>query len=195
MATSRCNADDAGFSLAEVAIATAILAFSLASLAQLFGFATSTNRGARNTTFATVLAYQKIEQLRGLTYGFDPLGLPTTDTGTDTAVTPAPTSGGTGLTPSPAGALGANTAGYVDYLDRNGQSLCVSSGACGGSVPANTVYIRRWSIEPMPTNPNNTLILQVLVTRRRNRGTADAGNVSRMPEEARIVSIKTRKAS
>ena len=40
---------------------------------------------------------------------------------------------------------------------------------------SSTVYVRRWSVEPLPTNPNNTLILQVLVvqprrSRRRRHG-------------------------
>jgi hypothetical protein len=49
-------------------------------------------------------------------------------------------------------------------------------------------------VEPLPTNPNNTLIIQVLVTRRRDRGTADIGSVARAPEEARLITVKTRKA-
>jgi hypothetical protein len=48
-------------------------------------------------------------------------------------------------------------------------------------------------VEPLPTNPNNTLILQVLVTRRQDRGVADAGSVARLPDEARLVTVKTRK--
>jgi hypothetical protein len=60
-------------------------------------------------------------------------------------------------------------------------------------VPNRTIYTRRWSVEPLPTNPNNTLILQVLVTRRTDRGDANQGNVMRMNEEARVMSIKTRK--
>ena len=50
-------------------------------------------------------------------------------------------------------------------------------------------------IEPLPTNPNNTIVLQVLVTRHRNRGTADSGSVIRLPDEARIITAKTRKAT
>lgn len=195
MAIFKCNDSEAGFSLAETIVATGILAVALVSLAQLFGVATASNRSARTTTFATVLAYQKMEQLRGLTYGFDSLGLPITDIATDTSVTPSPAAGGTGLTPSPGGALGSNTTGYVDYLDQFGTSLCAAAGSCGATPPTGTAYIRRWSVEPLPTNPNNTLVLQVLVTQRRNRGTADAGSVRRAPDEARIVSIKTRKAS
>ena len=76
----------------------------------------------------------------------------------------------------------------MDYLDHNG---CVLGG--GGAAPAGTVFTRRWSVEPLPNNPNNTLILQVLVTRRTERGAADAGNVTRMADEARLMSVKTRK--
>ena len=94
----------------------------------------------------------------------------------------------TGLSPSPWGTLQQNSAGWVDYIDENG---CILGG--GGTAPARTKFIRRWSVEPMPNNPNNTLILQVLVTRRTDRGAADAGNVARMNDEARLMSVKTRK--
>ena len=194
MARSRCT-DETGFSLAEVMIASLLLCVGLVSLAQLFAISTRSTVAARSNTFTVILAQQKMEQLRGLTWGFDTIGLPISDTSTDlTAVgtqagCPAPSGGGaSGLTASPAGTLGANTDGWVDYLNPNG---CVLSG--GGSPPQGTMYIRRWSVEPLPTNPNNTLILQVLVFHNRDRGDADAGNVARLPEEARLVSVKTRK--
>jgi hypothetical protein len=52
-------------------------------------------------------------------------------------------------------------------------------------------------VEPLPINPDNTLVLQVLVTRARSRGLAESaiGVVTRLPDEARIVTVKTRKAS
>ena len=50
-------------------------------------------------------------------------GVPRTDLDTDITVVPERPHGGTGLQPSPAGALGANTVGYVDYLDASGTSL------------------------------------------------------------------------
>jgi hypothetical protein len=57
------------------------------------------------------------------------------------------------------------------------------------------VYIRRWSIDPLPTNPNDTLVIQVVVTANRSRGLAEqTGSTARLADEARIVSIKTRKA-
>jgi type II secretory pathway pseudopilin PulG len=190
LAKSRCNASEHGFSLIEAVVATSLLAVGVASLAQLFVISVNANRSAKTTTFASVLAQQKMEQLRGLTWGFDVIGLPVSDTDSDTTVVPALPNGGTGLTPSPQNVLRNNTAGYVDYLDEQGQSLG------GGAVPpANTVFIRRWSIEPLPTNPNNTLILQVLVTRLNTRGNDNSTEVRRLPDEGRVISVKTRKAS
>jgi type II secretory pathway pseudopilin PulG len=187
---SRFSSDQAGFSLLEVVIATSLLVVGMVSLAQLFAVATTSNTNARTSTFATVLAEQKMEQLRGLTWGFDPIGLPLSDTTSDTAgAAPSPT-GGAGLAPSPAATLTTSTAGYVDYLDQFGNVI-----GGGTTIPNGTIYIRRWSIEPLPTNPNNTLILQVLVTKRRDRGTADQGSVARLTEEARLISVKTRKAT
>jgi len=181
--------NQSGFTLIETLVATTILAIALTSLAQLFAISVQNNLVARNSSFATILAMQKMEQLRGLTYGFDTLGLPITDTSTDTSVSPEAATGGTGLAPSPSNTLRAGTNGYVDYLNANGVSLG------GGTVaPTGTSYIRRWMVEPLPTNPNNTIILQVLVTRRRDRSTADAGSVARLPEEARLITVKTRKA-
>src|SRR5207248_11217726 len=56
---------------------------------------------------------------------------------------------------------------------------------CGATAtpPGNAVYIRRWMIEPLPTNPNNTIVIQVLVTRHRDRGEADGGSVLRLRSE------------
>jgi hypothetical protein len=180
----------------EVVIAMGVMTIGLVALAQLFALSTSANQSSKTTTFATVLAQQKMEQLRGLTWGFDTIGLPISGVTTNSsnvpqaAGCPAAAGGGqgTGLSPSPGGTLGANVSGWVDYLDING---CLLG---GGSAPPNrTLYMRRWSVEPLPTNPNNTLILQVLVSRRIDRGVADQGNVARMNEEARVMSIKTRK--
>src|SRR4051812_18004760 len=160
----------AGFSLLEVLFATSLLTASIVGLAQLFAVSTRTNAAAKSTTFAALLAEQKMEQLRGLTWGFDSLGLPLTDTSTNITVVPETIGGGKGLTPSPSLTLGQNTAGVCDFLDKYGNSL-----GGGTTPPATTAYIRRWSVEPLPTNPNNTVVLQVLVTRSRNRGSADTG--------------------
>ena len=190
LAKSRSSASSAsGFSLIEVLIATLLLATALTTLAQMFALSTHTNMNARNTTYTAVLAQQKLEELRSLTWGFDTQGLPISDTSSNTAVSPETPNGGTGLAPSPGGSLGANTDGYVDYIGATGNKL-----GGGAAPPANTVYVRRWSVEPLPSNPNNTLILQVLVVRNRDRGTANDGAGRVMPDEARLVTVKTRKS-
>lgn len=178
-----------GFSLVETLVASVILATTLVSLAELIAMAVKSNSSARTSTSATVLAAQKLEQLRALTWGFDSTGSPIGDTTTDTSVSPERPNGGTGLAPSPTNTLRASTSGYVDYLAADGTQL-----GGGAAPPTATVYIRRWMIEPLPTRPDDTLIIQVLVTRRRERGLANLGSVGRMPEEARMMTIKTRKA-
>jgi hypothetical protein len=159
------------------------------TLAQLFVISTRSNIGSHNTTYAAVLAEQKLEELRALAWGYDTQGLPLSDTTTNTAVSPETPTGGTGLSPSPGSALQSNTTGYVDYVDQFGNKM-----GTGANPPQNAIYTRRWSITPLPTNPNNTLVMQVLVTRNRNRGSADQGAVQRLPEEARMITVKTRKA-
>lgn len=171
-------------------VATGIMATALVALAQMFAISVKNNQNARTGSYATALAEQKMEQLRGLTYGFDTIGLPLTDTTTDTTLPVDTPNGGKGLTPSPANTLTTNTNGYVDYVDQFGKLL-----GSGITPPTATVYIRRWSIDPLPTNPNGTIVIQVMVTRSRTRGLADqAGSTDRLKDEARIISIKTRKA-
>ena len=179
---------EAGFSIIEVMVATGLLASALVALAQLFAIAQSTNAAARTSTLTMLLAEQKIEQLRALQYTFDRAGLPVQDTETDLAVYPPAATGGKGLSPHTDNTLQANTNGYVDYLDPYGRTL-----GGGTVIPDGTAFIRRWSVEPLPTNPNNVIILQVLVTRQRDRGVGDAGSVSRGAQEARVMTIKSRK--
>lgn len=170
-------------------MATTIVITGVVALAQLFALATHANLHAKQMTFAAILAQQKMEQLNGLAWSVDALGLPVSDLTTDTTVVPEATGGGTGLTPSPAGALGRNVEGYFDFVDRRGSVL-----GGGPAPPAGSAYLRRWSIEPMPTSANNTLILEVLVTDLRNRGADITTVATRQPDEARIVGAKTRKA-
>ena len=87
MAKSRFSSD-AGFSLMEVLIAMGVMAIGLVALAQLFAISTTANHASKTTTFATMLAQQKMEQLRGLTWGFDTVGLPISDLSTNISVVP-----------------------------------------------------------------------------------------------------------
>ncbi len=193
MASARFNSSSRGFSLIEVIISMALLTIVSLGVAQVFAMTQRVNLVARGQTSTTAMAEQKIEQLRGLTWGFDlqGQGLPLTDTTTNLAVYPS-TATGSGLNPSPADALEQNTPGYVDFLDANGTWV-----GTGTTPPGTAMYIRRWSILPLPTNPNNTLVLQVLVTPIATEATrvATAYTRTRMLPDALLVSVKTRKAS
>jgi type II secretory pathway pseudopilin PulG len=181
-----------GFSLAEVLISMGILTAVSLGVAQLFAVSTRANLVARGQTSTTAMAEQKLEQLRALTWGFDTSGqgLPVSDTTTNLAVDPPSPTGG-GLNPSPTDALEENTPGYVDFLDAHGQYV-----GTGVTPPGTAAFVRRWSIRPLPTNPNNTLVLQVLVTPVSNEGSRVATGAprQRMPGDALLVSVKTRKS-
>lgn len=183
---------DRGFTILEVLIALLVTSIMALGVAVTFGIAVRQTLASRNQTSTAVLAAQKMEQLRALTWGFDDSGqnLPVSDTTTDLATVP-PGNGGFGLNPSPADTLKVNTPGYVDYLDKRGQWL-----GTGANPTPGAMYIRRWSIEPLPTNPNNTLVMQVLVTTVQREANLPSlpGPRKRYPEDSMIATVKTRKA-
>src|SRR5919106_6007833 len=111
---------ESGFSLIETMVATMLLAGALVTTAQLMVIALRANMAAQKQSVTSTLAQEKLEQLRGLAWGFDELGLPVNDFSTNLTVEPANAVGGVGLTPSPGDALASNMTGYVDYLDRYG---------------------------------------------------------------------------
>jgi prepilin-type N-terminal cleavage/methylation domain-containing protein len=182
-----------GFSLVEVLVAMGILTAVSLGVAQLFALSAKNNLTAKGQTSTTSMAEQKLEQIRALTWGFDLAGegLPVTDTTTNLTVTP-PQHNGTGLNPSPSDSLERNTDGFVDFLDANGQWV-----GTGTTPPGSAVYIRRWSITPLPTNPNNTIVIEVLVTPVANEMARieSAFTRTRMSGDALLVTVKTRKAS
>jgi prepilin-type N-terminal cleavage/methylation domain-containing protein len=179
---------DRGFTYVEVLVALALLATMAAGIAQLLTMAVRATQSARRQSSTSVLAAQKMEELRALTWGVGADGVPESDTSTDLSVEPA-TSGGSGLTASPPGSLDVSTPGYVDYLDASGAWV-----GTGTDVPAGAVFIRRWSVQPL-ASPSDALVLQVLVSsavtepRRRADGTR-----ARQSEDTRLVAIKTRTA-
>jgi type II secretory pathway pseudopilin PulG len=132
-AASPRSPHDAGFSLLETLIAAVIVATGVAALAQLATLCVQSNARARQTTVATVIAHQKVEELFA-----------------DAAAA--------GLPASPAGTLDRNVDGYCEFVDTTGRAL-----GRGPAPPAGSAYVRRWSIDPVPGSPSQTSIVQVLV--------------------------------
>jgi prepilin-type N-terminal cleavage/methylation domain-containing protein len=178
-----------GFTLVEVLVALAILSVAVAGSARLFSLAVVTTSRARTQTSATTLAMQKLDELRALRWAGTPgsPSLPATDTQTDLTAS-LPLAGGVGLATSPADSLDANEAGYVDYLDRNGQWV-----GSGVTPPASAVFVRRWNIAGRAGDEANTLVLQVLVTTAAGAA-AQSGVASRvrLPGDALLVGVRTR---
>ena len=178
---------DGGSTLVEALVATLVVTSGVVAMAELVRVATASNTLARSSTVAGILAEQKIEQLRALAWEFDLAGVPVSDLSTDTTVVPESPTGGTGLGVSPR-SLQQNTPGFVDHVDGGGAIV-----GRGVQAPTSAVYTRRWSIEPLSSSSGHVLLIQVLVTRSRDRGRADQGSVTRLPGEARLVTVKARK--
>jgi prepilin-type N-terminal cleavage/methylation domain-containing protein len=179
--TPGCAID--GFTLIETLVATTILVVGIAALTGLSTIAARANTAAGTATVASLLAAQKMEQFLALTWGYDALGHAVSDTTTDLTVFPPRTGSGVGLTVSPADALRLNTSGYCDFLDASGTSL-----GGGTTPPAQAMFVRRWSVQPLPSNPANALVLQVMVVRARRV----SATVHVLPDEAAFVSVRTR---
>ena len=99
--------------------------------------------------------------------------------------------GETDSSASPLGALSVDTPGYVDYLDTSGVSLGMSA----VSPPPGTAYVCRWSIEPLPSGRIDSIVLQVWVIPWPYGHVAGQGRVTRVPGEARLVSVRTERSS
>ena len=140
-----------GVTLVETLVATGILLVSMGGLASISFVATTTteNNGhllARTTEYAQ----DKMEQLLALTYG---------DPSSDTTVFPATTINGTGLTIGGSLPPAAVVAGYVDYLDVNGNLL-------GGGVnaPATWYYKRVWQVSLPSANLKQMTVTTIVRT-------------------------------
>ena len=110
MAQEKSSFNSRGFSLIEVVVAMGLLTMVSLGVAQLFAASTRVNIIARGQTSTTMLAEQKLEQIRSLTWGFDSNGegLPVSDTTSDLTAYPS-TQNGSGLNPSPADSLEHNS--------------------------------------------------------------------------------------
>jgi type II secretory pathway pseudopilin PulG len=163
--------DRRGFALLEVLIAAGLLMALAAGASRIVAMAVRQGHASRARTMATLLASAKMEELRSLawthvTAGDPPMSFPWSDTTTDLSRTPA-TDGGPGLLESPSSALETNTPSCVDFLDEAGAWV-----GTGISPPASAVYIRRWMVQALRSDPDNILVLHVFVTTRDGSTTA-----------------------
>jgi prepilin-type N-terminal cleavage/methylation domain-containing protein len=189
MARSCFRSHRSGFSLLELTVALALLTGVVLALGEVIAAAARAARAARDSTWSTVLAAQKIEQVRALAWGYDPSGVARTDVVSDLARWPDATADGRGLTPSPGDSLSANIDGFVDYFDGAGAWL-----GCGRSPPGRTVFVRRWSITPAGWDPAATLVIRVRVLRRGSPaglGPPDPADIQLLD----LVSVRTRRAN
>ncbi len=147
--------DQRGIALPEAMMATLILASGLLSLSYVSLASARVLASIRAHAVQTMLAREKVEQLRGLAWSSAD-GAAVSDTFTDTGAA-NDTAGGTGLSPSPGGTLLDDTAGYCDFFDADGRWV-------GEGVPAprDAVWARRWAIHGLAADPD-TLVIEAVV--------------------------------
>jgi hypothetical protein len=175
--------------LVEVLVTAAILATVAAGMSHVTAIAIRATATARMRTAATLAAVQKMEQLRALVWS----EITDEETGsvaarsdlmTDLSTDPE-TASGYGLAPSPSGTLDGNVAKYVDHLDGDGRWV-----GNGVAPPLSAVYTRRWAIQPLAADPDNTRVLIVRVSTSRDPAARDARPQDQ--DAVLLVCVKTR---
>lgn len=136
---SKENCDDAGFSLIETLIASALVASVLIGLAHLIAVGAHQSLRSRRAATAIALVQSKLEELRSVTWEYDQSGTP---------VSGAP------LAISAPSALTEDTPGYVDYVNPQGKVVAWAD----ADLPD---LARRWSIAMFEASDPDTLILHV----------------------------------
>src|SRR5690349_9810966 len=93
------RSSESGFTLIEVLIAVLLLASTAAGIAHITTIVLASTRDAREQSAATLLAIQKLEELKGAAWG------------------------SVALVESSADTLGVDVAGYSDRVDARGRAL------------------------------------------------------------------------
>ncbi|HXV62186.1 MAG TPA: prepilin-type N-terminal cleavage/methylation domain-containing protein [Vicinamibacteria bacterium] len=124
MPRGKPKAEDGGFTLIEVTVATLILTVGLLALAQMMALATSSNTLSGRMTSSAALAKEQLERLKAAPFYIDPLLR---------ARNPMLADGG---------ALDSAVSGYVQYFDVDGRQAAAGS----------SLYEVRWQIETINTN-------------------------------------------
>ena len=128
-----------GFALLEALIACMLMATAVAALVHLVMLATTQSLAMRRSATAVVLAQAKLEELRGLLWGYDEAGVPIGSPQLDT---------------SPPSTLTNSIDGWMEVFDRFGDPVDEEEAAG---------FERRWSIGRFNAADPDTLVLQVCV--------------------------------
>jgi hypothetical protein len=192
---SACRRSQAGTSLIEVSIALAILLIASVGIMGLaaISMVTTENQGHLMAR-ASEYAQDKMEQLISLAFTDCQNGSPGPPTCANTATFPTTPTGGTGLAIGGSSNPAAPAAGYVDYLDFNGNPLPI-----GVSAPANWYYIRVWQVSTPAGAPvfndlslgNISTLKQITVTTKVRQGVAGPGGGGGLAPQATMTSLMT----
>lgn len=151
-----------GFTLLETLIATGILLTALAGVAQLFVLGSQLGRQAGASGVALLAAQNKLEVLRGLTFGFGESG--------NTETSPE-------LAASPDQSLNENTPPFLEWLDAAGEVQDEGEGAA---------FVRRWRITPLEPGPPDAITIEVCVF------ASSATDVDASAADACLSTVRTR---
>ena len=147
----------AGAALLEALIAVAVVIAITTSVALLIVRSRQAVWAAGAQSSAVAAAQQKLEQLAALEWRVDAAGTRHSDASTDLSLD-SPAAGGTGLQSTPVDSLDRNVPGAVDFLGADGTWR-----GGGSEPPPDTTFVRRWSIVRYAADPDDTLVLTVLV--------------------------------
>jgi hypothetical protein len=164
-----------------------LLGIAAAGIAGMTGLAVESAHAAGTQTLTSLLAQQKLAELRALVWSYDANGVAISDTTTDLSTQPHAASG-TGLQPTTA-SLDTSVNGLADYLASDGAWL-----GTGPAPPPAAVYVRRWSIRALPEDPANVLVLQVLVSPVVSDVRNRRAKAARVREDALLTSMVARRA-
>jgi prepilin-type N-terminal cleavage/methylation domain-containing protein len=141
MGMSLSTSREAGFTLIEVLVASALVVSVIGGLAQLAAKGVAQSHAARASGAALALAQGKLEELRAAPWSYDAGSNPVSD--------PA-------LAASPADALSVDRDGWCDASDEFGRLVATAD-------VGRAVYRRRWFVGRFDAADPDTLVLKVCV--------------------------------
>ncbi len=142
------TANNHGAALVEVLIAVGLLVVLCAGTAQVITGTAIMMKAMRAETYAVVLAEDKLEEVL------------------------AAAALGVSVEVSPLDALERDCAGFVEYLDEQGQPVREATSERGA------VYLRRWSVRPLPGDESRKVVRVRVVDAATTRAGADGSQAT-----------------